>query len=124
MTNKNGSFCLRKLPFFFSVRNLVMKGFLRFITFLVFIGIVLLAFLFAVNNTSEVSLWIGIELPAISVGVLVIATFILGGLLGLILGIGVFRQLKTLVQLRQLRSQLAKLQGSQAPGSSSSGGKN
>ena len=83
-----------------------MKGFVRFITFLVFVGIILLAFLFAVNNTTVVTLWIGREMPPLSVGVLIICTFILGGLLGLILGLRIFRQLKYILEIRQLRSQL------------------
>ena len=86
-----------------------MKGFFRFITFLVFVGTVLLAFLFAVNNTTEISLWVGTELPALSIGVIIIAVFILGGLTGLFLGVGIFRQLKYKVQIRQLKSQLEKL---------------
>ena len=88
-----------------------MKGFFRFITFLVFVGIILLGFLFAVNNTTEVVLWVGIDLPPFSVGVLVIIVFIAGGLLGLLLGIGIFRQMKHLLQIRKLRSELVKLQG-------------
>ena len=86
-----------------------MKGFFRFITFFVFVGTVLLAFLFAVNNTTEISLWVGTELPALSIGVIIIAVFILGGLTGLVLGVGIFRQLKYKVQIRQLKSQLEKL---------------
>ena len=86
-----------------------MKGFFRFITFLVFVGTVLLAFLFAVNNTTDISLWVGTELPALSIGVIIIAVFILGGLTGLVLGVGIFRQLKYKVQIRQLKSQLEKL---------------
>ena len=86
-----------------------MKGFFRFITFLVFVGTVLLAFLFAVNNTTEISLWVGTELPALSIGVIIIAVFILGGLTGLVLGVGIFRQLKYKVQIRQLKYQLEKL---------------
>ena len=85
-----------------------MKSLVRFITFLVFVTIILLAFLFAVRNTTPVSLWIGIQLPEASVGVLVIAAFIVGGLLGLVLGLGVFRQLKYMVRIRQLQSQLNK----------------
>ena len=74
-----------------------------------FVGTVLLAFLFAVNNTTEISLWVGTELPALSIGVIIIAVFILGGLTGLVLGVGIFRQLKYKVQIRQLKSQLEKL---------------
>lgn len=85
-----------------------MKGFVRFITFLVFVGVVLLAFLFAVNNTAEVSLWVGVDLPPYSVGVLLIAVFIIGGILGLVLGLGIFRQLKYRIQIRHLQAQLAK----------------
>lgn len=73
-------------------------------------GIILLAFLFAVRNTTQVSLWIGITLPQMSVGVLVIGAFILGGLLGLLLGMGIFRQLRYMVKIRHLKSQLARAQ--------------
>ena len=93
-----------------------MKGFFRFLIFLVFVSIVLLAFLFAVNNTTEIALWVGIDLPPVSVGVLVIGVFILGGLIGLLLGLGMLRQLKTIVEIRQLRSQVRKLQDGQHSG--------
>jgi uncharacterized integral membrane protein len=86
-----------------------VKGFFRFITFLVFVGTVLLAFLFAVNNTTEINLWVGTELPAFRIGVIIIAVYILGGLTGLVLGLGILRQLKYRVQIRQLQSQLDKL---------------
>lgn len=87
-----------------------MKGLYHFIKFLLFAGMVLLAFLFAVNNTTEVSLWIGRELQPVSIGVLLIVVFILGGFLGLVLGLGIFRQLKYVLEIRQLRSQVKKLQ--------------
>ena len=87
-----------------------MKGFVRFITFLVFVSIVLLAFLFAVNNTTVVVLWLGIEMPAASVGVLVIISFVVGGFLGLLLGVGIFKELETMVQIKKLRSEVARLE--------------
>lgn len=93
----------------------------RFITFLVFTGMVLLAFLFAVNNTTEVSLWIGIALEPTSVGMLVIGAFIVGGVLGLILGLGVFRQLKYVLTIRQLRSQLDKTRDTESTSTSTRG---
>jgi len=43
---------------------------------------------------------------------LIIYVFILGGVLGLVIGLGIFRQLKYIVQIRQLRSQLEKLRSS------------
>jgi uncharacterized integral membrane protein len=98
-----------------------MKGIFRFITFLLFVGIVLLAFLFAVNNPVEVSLWLGFELPAISVGKLIIYVFILGGVLGLVIGLGIFRQLKYKIQIRQLRSSLEKLRSSDGNSSHQNG---
>ena len=86
-----------------------MKGLLRFISFLVFVGIILLAFMFAVNNTTEVSLWLGLQMPPLSVGVLVICAFVLGGVMGLVLGLRIFQQLKYILQIRHLRSQLGKI---------------
>lgn len=88
-----------------------MKSFYRFIAFLIFVSIVLLGFLFAVNNTTEVALWIGIDLPPFSIGVLVIIAFITGSLVGLLLGIEIFRQMKYLFQIRKLRSELENLKG-------------
>lgn len=85
-----------------------MKGFIRFITFLVFVGIILLAFLFAVNNTTNVSLWLGTNLPPTSVGVLVICAFVAGGLSGLLLGLGVFRNLRYQWRIRRLNAELEK----------------
>lgn len=85
-----------------------MKRFLRFITILFLLALVLLAFLFAVRNTTPVSLWVGVSLPETSVGVLVIAAFILGGVLGLLFGLGIFRQLKYRVKIRQLQSRLER----------------
>jgi uncharacterized integral membrane protein len=85
-----------------------VKGLVHLITFLVFVGIILLAFLFAVNNPTEISLWLGLQLPVLSVGVLVISAFILGGVLGLILGLRILVQLKYTLQIRRLSTQLNK----------------
>jgi len=83
-----------------------VKGFFRFITFLIFVGLILLAFLFALKNTAPVTLWVGITLPEISVGVLIIAAFVAGGFIGLVLGLGIFRQLRYMIRIRQLQGQL------------------
>jgi len=88
----------------------IVKGFVRLITFLVFFSIVLLAFLFAANNTTVVVLWLGIEMPAASVGVLIIISFVVGGFLGLLLGVGIFKKLKTMVHIKKLRSEVARLE--------------
>jgi len=85
-----------------------VKGLVRLITFLIFVGIILLAFLFAVNNTTEVSLWLGTTLPPMGAGVLVICAFITGGILGLLLGLGIFRQLRYKLKIRQLETRLEK----------------
>jgi uncharacterized integral membrane protein len=47
----------------------------------------------------------------LSVGVIVIVVFITGGIIGLLLGIGIFRQMKNLFEVRKLRSELSKLKG-------------
>ena len=90
-------------PELFRDRNFVTSLFFIFL-----VGIILLAFLFAVNNTTEVSLWLGMQMPPLSVGVLMICAFILGGVLGLVLGLRIFQQLKYILQIRHLRSQLGK----------------
>ena len=87
-----------------------MKGFVRFITFLAFIGVVLLGWMFAWKNTTEVTLWFGRDISAVSVGVLVITVFILGAVIGLLLGVGILRQLKTMVEIRKLKNQIARME--------------
>jgi len=77
---------------------------------MVFTSIVLLAFVFVVNNATEVVLWLVIEMPAASVGVIVIISFVVGGFIGLLLGFGIFKQLKTMVQIKKIRSEVARLE--------------
>ncbi len=64
--NANGSFC--KAAVFSNARGLcvkprvfenIVKGFVRFITFLVFVSIVLLAFLFAVKKYNCSGIMVG-----------------------------------------------------------------
>ena len=88
-----------------------MKGFFRFLTFLLFVAIILLATVFVLRNTTAVSLWLGVQLPELSVGQLVIIAFITGGLVGLLVGLGIFRQLQYKLRIRQLQSRLDKAEG-------------
>ncbi|MDT8397665.1 MAG: lipopolysaccharide assembly protein LapA domain-containing protein [Pseudomonadales bacterium] len=95
-----------------------MSRFIRFVAVLLLVLIVLGSFLFASFNTTEAPLWLVVELSPRPVGQWVVAAFATGGLLGLILGFGVFNRIKTRIQMRQLKSrlhdveqELASLQG-------------
>lgn len=85
-----------------------MSAFIRFIIFLFFIAIILLAFYFSNANTTVVPLWLGIDLAPQRIGVWVVIAFSLGGLMGLLLGFGLFKRIKYRVQLKQLKSKLKK----------------
>ncbi len=58
-------------------------------------------------NTAPVSLVFGNwQLSAQPVSVWIMGAFVAGGSIGLLLGLGIFRQLKSRVEIRRLRKQL------------------
>ena len=79
-----------------------------FIAWLSFLLVLLAGFIFASNNSVEVPLWIGIELAPQSLAIWLILAFAWGGLLGLLLGYGLFRRIKAQLRIRQLEAQLKK----------------
>jgi len=85
-----------------------MSGLKRFILFIVFFSIVTLGFVFSINNSLEVPLWIMIDLPQQRIGVWIILAFSTGGILGLLLGLGMFRSVRYKLRIRQLEMQLKR----------------
>ena len=62
---------------------------------------------FSYFNTAPVSIVLGNwQLSAQPVSVWIIGAFVAGGSIGLLLGLGIFRQLKSRAEIRRLRKQL------------------
>ena len=87
-----------------------MSKITRFITGLFFLLVVLAGFIFTSNNSVMVPLWIGIDLSPQSLAVWVLLAFAWGGVLGLLLGYGLFRRIKSQLRINQLEAQLKKNQ--------------
>ena len=85
-----------------------MSKIARFITGLFFLLVVLAGFIFTSNNSVLVPLWIGIELSPQSLAVWVLLAFAWGGVLGLLLGYGLFRHIKAQFKINQLEARLKK----------------
>lgn len=63
---------------------------------------------FSVFNSTPIVLTFGSwELPAQPVSVWIIGAFVAGGLIGLILGVGILRNIKSKSQIRRLTKQLS-----------------
>lgn len=82
----------------------------RFIVGLFFLLVVLAGFIFTSNNSVMVPLWLGIELSPQSLAVWVLLAFAWGGMLGLLLGYGLFRRIKAQFKINQLEAHLKKNQ--------------
>lgn len=85
-----------------------MDRFIRFIVSIILIAIILAGFVFSSFNTAEVPLWLGVEFSPQPVGLWLIIAFVLGGVIGLVLGFGLFNRIKNQVQIRQLKTRLRK----------------
>ena len=87
-----------------------MSKITRFIAGLFFLLVGLARFILTTNNSVMVPLWIGIELSPQSLAVWVLLAFAWGGVLGLLLGYGLFRRIKAQFKINQLEAQLKKNQ--------------
>jgi len=83
-----------------------MKSFVRFLKFLLLMLLVLAGFIFAAKNTSSVGLWLLTEHEPRPVSVWLLLAFGSGGVVGLLLGYGMWRRVRLGWQLRQLQRQL------------------
>lgn len=87
-----------------------MSKLTRFIAALFFLLVVLAGFIFASNNSVVVPLWVGIDLAPQSLTVWVLLAFAWGGVLGLLLGYGLFRRIKAQLKINKLEALLKNTQ--------------
>ncbi len=79
--------------------------------FIIFVASIVFSF----SNTQPVALSFGIvTLAPQALAVWIIAAFALGGVLGLLLGAGLVRNLRAKLEIKRLRSQVSKLEKSLA----------
>lgn len=90
----------------YTLDTIAMKSIARFLLFLLFILVVLSGFLFTVNNTIEIPLWLGTTLPPKPLGLWVLLAFATGAMMGLLLGLGLWHRVQMKLQVRQLRQRL------------------
>lgn len=83
-----------------------MKRLARFLFFLLLTCVLLAGFVFTLNNTVAVPLWVGTELTAKPLGIWILLAFALGGMAGLLLGLGLWRRFRSNMELRQIRIRL------------------
>lgn len=87
-----------------------MRKLIRYLGYIIFLLLVLAGFVFASKNTSEVPLWIGIQLAPQSLAVWVLLAFAWGGVVGLLIGFGLFRRIRANYRIHQLEARLKKLE--------------
>ena len=84
-----------------------MRTFSKWISGFVLVLVFIAGIIFSYYNTASVSLNFGqFRIGTQPVAVWIIGAFVLGGLIGLLVGIGVFRQLRSRVEVRRLRKEL------------------
>ena len=83
-----------------------MKGISRFLMLLLFIIALFAGLVFSGHNQTRVVLWLGTEFPAQPVSVWVSTAFISGGLVGLLLGLGLWRSRASRKKIKQLQQKL------------------
>lgn len=87
-----------------------MKSVARFLMFLFFVLVVLAGFVFTLKNRTLVGLWLGTDFQSRPLSVWIIAAFICGGVLGLLVGFGVWGKLRSRVHVMQLQAKLQQNQ--------------
>lgn len=83
-----------------------MKSIARFLLFILLVVVVLSGFVFTARNTIEVPLWLGLGFAPRPLGLWLVLAFCAGGVLGLLLGMGLWRRVRARLELRQLRARL------------------
>ncbi|HEY0962632.1 MAG TPA: lipopolysaccharide assembly protein LapA domain-containing protein [Pseudomonadales bacterium] len=87
-----------------------MKRLTRFLLVLVLLAVLLAGFIFTLNNTMAVPLWLGTDLNPQPLGLWMLLSFASGGLLGLLLGLGLWRRFRLKREVRQLRAKVHQLE--------------
>ena len=83
-----------------------MKGISRFLMLLLFMVALFAGLVFSGHNQTPIPLWLGAEFSAKPLSLWVIAAFISGGLVGLVLGLGLWRSWASRRTIKQLRQKL------------------
>lgn len=88
-----------------------MNRFVRFLIWLLLLLVFLASVIFSFFNTDPVPLSLGYTtLAPQPLSVWVIGAFVLGGLLGVLLGAGLFRHLRSKLEIRRLHKRVAELE--------------
>lgn len=87
-----------------------MKRLARFLLLMLLLAVLLAGFVFTLNNTTAVPLWLGTDLNPQPLGLWMLLAFATGGLLGLLLGLGLWRRFRQNIELRQLRTKVRQLE--------------
>ncbi|MGV3592684.1 MAG: lipopolysaccharide assembly protein LapA domain-containing protein [Gammaproteobacteria bacterium] len=87
-----------------------MKRLARFLLLMLLLAVLLAGFVFTLNNPTAVPLWLGTDLDPQPLGLWMLLAFATGGLLGLLLGLGLWRRFRQNIELRQLRTKVRQLE--------------
>jgi lipopolysaccharide assembly protein A len=87
-----------------------MKRLARFLLFLLLVLVLLAGFVFTLNNTTPVPLWLGTDINPKPLSVWILLAFATGGLLGLMLGLGLWQRFRQRLEVRQLRARVRQLE--------------
>ena len=87
-----------------------MKRLVRFLLFLLLILVLLAGFVFTLNNTTAVPLWLGADLSPKPLSIWMLLAFSSGGLIGLLLGLGLWQRFLHAREARQLRLRVKQLE--------------
>ena len=87
-----------------------MKRLARFLLFLLLVVVLLAGFVFTLNNTTAVPLWLGTELAPQPLSIWMLLAFSSGGLLGLLLGFSLWQRFLHAREARQLRTRVKQLE--------------
>lgn len=83
-----------------------MKSISRFLALLLFIGVLSAGLVFSGHNQTRIGLWLGTEFPAQPLSLWITAAFVAGGLMGLLLGPGLWQGRVSRKRLKQLQHKL------------------
>ncbi len=87
-----------------------MKRLVRFLLFLLLVVVLLAGFVFTLNNTAAVPLWLGVDLAPKPLSIWMLLAFSSGGLLGLLLGFSLWQRFLHAREARQLRTRVKQLE--------------
>lgn len=91
-----------------------MKSLSRFLLFLFLVLVVLAGFIFTLKNSNPVALWLLVDFSPRPLSLWVIAAFLAGGFSGLLLGLGLWRNMRNRLRLHHLEAGMKKLQDENA----------